>query len=89
MNSKSIHEWVERHRISKFEFSYNKFIYSPTMPIPTNYVCDITIDLDQLQNIIKDEVDLIIESKIRENYPAVQKAYEQYQILLKLVQNGE
>lgn len=60
-----------------------------TLPLPTTIKIELVLDNHyQVQSLIKDlevSVSMKREQKLRESNPALQHAWEEYQLLLKLI----
>ena len=101
LDSETMYNWVLNHGVLNFNFN----IVSKDIRFHSGGIngvrksggkCDLTIDVDELEKLIQIENQLksinekiVKEQKIRDQNTSVQKAYEQYQILLNLAQNGE
>lgn len=93
MNTDDIYKFIEQHCITKLDMQYNNDGLNAFGVTCRPATCNLEISIDELNKIIQYEItaDKIIskleqEKKLRELYPAVAKAYSEYQLLVALTQ---
>ena len=95
-----IYSFCEKHRILKLDVQYrnDSDLSKFGIPHPNSRSATVKLEIDQseLHNMIELEhnadkmhKELLRNSRTREECPAVQRAYEHYQLLLTLAQKEE
>lgn len=96
MEHTKIYAFCEQHYIRNLEIKYSGEMSKFGIPGSGVAVCEIEIDQEELIKLIEFETKaksilklLDEEKELRDKYTAVQKAYDEYQLLLTITQKEQ
>lgn len=96
MDHNKIYEFCEKHRIRNLDIKYSGELSKFGIPGSGNAMCELEIAQEDLIALIEFEIKakaiikhLNEEKELRDKYESVQKAYDEYQLLLAITQKEQ